>query len=172
MTDAHAQIKSQYDAIRTDAGRGDCTALFQTVLAVGEEIGLNAALRLLEQCVTEKRVAWVESRLDVLPYTWSPVQDGFHIFFEQYLGLSIPRDGELIEAAPGRMVMRWWNPCPTLDACVKLGLDTRQVCRCAYHRPAEALLRRIDPRLRFERNYQAIRPYTRYCEETIRLEMD
>jgi hypothetical protein len=98
------------------------------------------------------------------------VQDGYNAFFERYLGLSIPRDGEVVEATPARLVVRWWNECPTLNACHRLGLDTRTVCRKAYHQPAEALLQRIDPRLRFERNYEAIRPYTPYCEEIIRLE--
>jgi hypothetical protein len=63
--------------------------------------------------------------------------------------------------------MRWWNPCPTLEACVRLGLDTRTVCRQAYHQPVQVMLSRLDPRLRFERNYEALRPYVSYCEERI-----
>lgn len=92
-----------------------------------------------------------------------PLLDGYHIFYETYLGLSVPADGEIIEQNERRMVMRWWNACPTLAACQKLGLDTRQVCRRAYHRPVQAFLRRIDPRLRFDRNYEALRPYQPYC---------
>jgi hypothetical protein len=66
--------------------------------------------------------------------------------------------------------MRWWNACPTLDACTKLGLDTREVCRKAYQCPVQEFLKRIHPKLRFDRNYEHIRPYAAYCEEIITLE--
>ena len=51
-----------------------------------------------------------------------------------------------------------------------LGLDTRQVCRKAYHLPVQKFLSRVHPRLRFERNYEVLRPYAPYCEEIIILE--
>jgi hypothetical protein len=158
-------IKTQYE----NSG-GDSIPLFQTIIEAAEEVGMKEALTVLEDCVMEKRLAWIDRQLGELPLSGYPVQDGFNVFFERYLGLSVPRDGEIVEASPKRIVVRWWNPCPTLDACVKLGLDTRQVCRCAYQQPVEALLRCVDPRLRFERNYEAIRPYALYCEEIISLE--
>ena len=162
MDSTYLLIKMQYEN-----SRGDSTGLFQTVLAVAEEIGLEAALGYLEQCVTEKRLAWIDANLAALPRSGSAVQDGYHIFFERYLGASAPQHGEIVEASPQRMVMHWWNECPTLNACVRLGLDTRQVCRAAYHRPVNALLQRIDPRLRFSRSYDIIRPHAYYCEEMI-----
>jgi hypothetical protein len=97
------------------------------------------------------------------------VTAGYQWFYEKYLHVSIPGDGELVEHTRGRMVMRWWNACPTLDACVKLGLDTRVVCRYAYHQPVQVFLNAIDPNLRFERNYTCLRPYAPYCEEIIQL---
>jgi propanediol dehydratase small subunit len=33
----------------------------------------------------------------------------------------------------------------------------------------QEFLQRIDPRLRFDRNYTALRPYRDYCEELITL---
>ena len=78
-------IKAQYEN-----SRGDSTALFQAVLVVAEEVGLEAALGVLEQCVTEKRVAWIDDQFGSFPRSGFPVQDGFNIFFERYLGLSIP----------------------------------------------------------------------------------
>jgi hypothetical protein len=98
------------------------------------------------------------------------VLDGFRLFYERYLGLAIPRDGEIVEATPRRIVSRWWNPCPTLEACQKFGLDTREVCRRVYQQPVDAMLRRIDPRLRFRRNYAVLRPHQSCCEEIIELE--
>jgi tRNA(adenine34) deaminase len=68
------------------------------------------------------------------------------------------------------MVIRWWNHCPTLEACRKLGLDTRQICRKVYQQPVQVFLAKLDSGLRFGRNYEALRPYTPYCEEIISLE--
>jgi hypothetical protein len=67
------------------------------------------------------------------------------------------------------MVTRWWNQCPTLDACQKFGLDTRDICRKVYHQPVQIMLERVDPGLRFDRNYECLRPYAPYCEEIIEL---
>jgi hypothetical protein len=75
-----------------------------------------------------------------------------------------------VEHTQKRIVMRWWNPCPTLEACNKLGLDTREVCKKAYEKPVQEFLKQINPRLRFGRNYESIRPHAACCEEIIELE--
>jgi tRNA(adenine34) deaminase len=147
----------------------DATPLFRTLLAVADEIGLDAALSCLERCVTEKRTAWLGEHLDHLELSGDPLRDGYHLFYEVYLGLSVPADGEIVEQDERRMVTRWWNRCPTLEACQALALDTRTICRAAYHGPVQAFLSGIDPRLRFDRNYAALRPYTPYCEEILSL---
>jgi len=148
----------------------DFDGLFETVLSVGDEIGLEKALGYLERCVIEKRLAWLDESLDKIEKTGDAVDDGYKIFYEKYLGISVPKDGEVVERADNKLVMRWWNYCPTLEACKKFGLDTRVVCKKAYHRPVEVFLSRIHPELRFDRNYECIRPYSSYCEETITLE--
>lgn len=148
---------------------GDFTKLFRRILAIVDDIGPDAAWKLLENCVVEKRLAWLDANPRVAHGTGDPIARGYFAFYEQYLGVRVPGDGEIVESTGERMVTRWWNPCPTLEACKKLGLDTREVCRKAYHEPVQAFLARIDPRLRFERNYNALRPYTPYCEETILL---
>ncbi len=158
-------IKHEYEISRVDS-----TALFQTILSVASEIGLDAALSYLEKCVTEKRLSWLSIHLKQQKFTGKPILDGYHVFYEAYLGVSTPEDGEIIEQNERRIVMRWWNPCPTLAACQKLGLDTREVCRKAYHRPVQVFLSGFDPRLRFDRNYASLRPYCPYCEEIITLQ--
>jgi tRNA(adenine34) deaminase len=68
------------------------------------------------------------------------------------------------------IVWRSTNFCPTLEACCRLGLDTRIVCPAATEGSVQALIARLDARLRFSRNYATgIRPYADYCEETIAL---
>jgi tRNA(adenine34) deaminase len=161
----YALVKAKYESKGEDH-----SDLFQTVLDVAQEASLDVALECLEQCAVEKRTAWLDENLPGLERTDDPIDDAYRIFYEVYLGLSAPRDGEVVERASGRMVTRWWNPCPTLDACQKLGLDTREVCQKAYHRPVQVFFSRIHPGLRFERNYEALRPHTPYCEEIITLE--
>jgi hypothetical protein len=149
---------------------GDTTALFQTLLDAAQEIGLPQALARLEACVIEKRLAWLESHPALIRNTDHPIQDGYRLFYENYLGVSIPQDGEIVRQNQHEIVMRWWNRCPTLEACQKFNLNTREVCRLAYHKPVQIFLARVHPGLRFERNYQALRPHCGYCEEMITLE--
>jgi hypothetical protein len=165
MDELYALIKQRYENSRNDS-----TELFRTILSVAEESGLERALGCLETCVTEKRLAWLNLNLERSCRTDDPVADGYRLFYERYLGVSIPGDGEIVERTDRRMVMRWRNRCPTLEACQQFGLDTRVVCKKAYHGPVQAFLSRVDPRLRFDRDYEALRPYRSYCEEIITLE--
>jgi hypothetical protein len=159
------RIKAQYEN-----SRGDSTELFHEILRVSKEIGLDETLSILERCVTEKRLAWAEAHLSEMNLTGHPVLDGYRWFYEKYLGVFVPRDGEIVELSEKRIVSRWWNLCPTLEACKKFGLDTREVCKKAYHRPVQEFLMQLHPGLRFERNYDRLRPHTDYCEEVIFLE--
>jgi hypothetical protein len=167
--DRRSLVERFYRCIRQAylTSAGDSTALFQTVLSVADEVGLEAALSLLERCVSAKRLAWLKDHLPQFVRTGHALRDGYRLFYTEYLGLSVPEGGEIVAQTEREIIMRWWNPCPTLEACVRLGLDTRVICRRAYHRPVQELLAHLDPRLRFERNYEALRPYAPYCEERI-----
>ena len=147
--------------------RGDSTELFREILRISNEIGLDETLSILEHCVTQKRLAWAQAHLGEMEKTDNPVLDGYRWFYEKYLGVSVPEDGEIVELSEKRIVSRWWNPCPTLEACQQLGLDTKVICKKAYHRPVQEFLMQLHPGLRFERNYDCIRPHTAYCEEII-----
>ncbi len=148
----------------------DSISLFKAVLSVAQETGLDDALAYLEECVNEKRKAWLERNNDTIEITGDPLKDGYKLFYERYLGLTIPGDGEIVEENDRRIVYRWWNRCPTLEACQALGFDTREICRKVYHQSVQIMLSSIDSRLRFKRNYHALRPYTPYCEESIEIE--
>jgi len=164
MSDHYQRIKGEYDHLQ-----GDSVALFRVILSAAAEIGMDAALAYLERCVIEKRIAWLHANRAAGRDTGDPVMAGFTWFYERYLGLSVPEDGEIMEHTERGILMRWWNPCPTLEACRKLGLDTRVVCRKAYHRPVQEFLVQIHPALRFDRNYERLRPHAACCEEMITL---
>jgi hypothetical protein len=168
MEEHYRLIKQAYE----NATGGDSAQLLQTVLSVADRVGLDNALACLEGCVVEKRLSWLENNLEGLERRGDPVLDGYRLFFEIYLGLSTPEDGEIVEHSESRLVMRWWNRCPTLEACMELGLDTRGICQGAYHKPVQEFLSKIHPGLRFDRNYEALRPHTLYCEEIITLDKE
>jgi hypothetical protein len=159
-----SEIQSKY----ADSSQ-DATGLFKTLQSIAEKEGLKTALAGLEECVFAKRRRWMENNPRSFLAGNDPVMQGFRMFYEHYLGLSTPRDGEVVATGENKITVRWRNRCPTLDACAKLGLDTRVVCRLAYDRPVQMMLEQIDPRLRFVRNYDAIRPHADACEETIEL---
>ncbi len=165
MPDHYQLIKQQYQATR-----GNSTALFNMILIASTHIGMDQALACLEQAVIEKRLAWLKASQREVIVGSDALMGGYQCFYEGYLGLSVPEDGEIVERTEKRMVMLWWNPCPTLEACKILGLDTREVCKKAYHRPVQEFLKVVNPKLRFDRNYEAIRPYAAWCEESIMLE--
>jgi tRNA(adenine34) deaminase len=76
-------------------------------------------------------------------------------------------EAPVVRRSKGIVVFHSKNFCPTLEACQILGLDTRWVCRLYNEGAVDQLIRQIDPRLRFSRNYELIRPYSGYCEERI-----
>ncbi|MEE9465236.1 MAG: hypothetical protein V3W14_06680 [Candidatus Neomarinimicrobiota bacterium] len=124
------------------------------------------------QKVSRKRLAWWDANRERLTQPdWErlPLLDrAYRIFYLEYLGLD-PEEVPIVERSASRLVVRSANFCPVHAACEALGLDTREVCRAIYEQPVTDLLRQIDPRLRFSRNYEAIRPYAAYCEEMIEM---
>ena len=150
-----------------EASEGDLSELFKVLLQVADEIGLDSALKHLEACVIKKRMSWLKNNMEPLDPSENIIDHAYRTFFEKYLGLSIPRDGEIVKRSENMIVMRWWNECPALEACKRFHLDTRVVCRKAYHQPVEVFMAGIDPRLSFDRDYDKIRPYASNCEETI-----
>jgi tRNA(adenine34) deaminase len=76
-------------------------------------------------------------------------------------------DAPVVEQSAHRIVFHSRNPCPTLQACRILGLDTRTVCRLSSEAATDALVKQVDPGLRFTRTYRKLRPYADFCEEMI-----
>ncbi len=121
----------------------------------------------IEANVANKRRGWVVRNLvksnfpsKVLP------RKAFECLFFDYMGLK-PADLPVISEDDEHITWQSANPCPTLDACIALNIDTRKVCREVYEKSTQAFLSQIDPQLRFIRDYQMIRPYADFCLESI-----
>jgi tRNA(Arg) A34 adenosine deaminase TadA len=120
----------------------------------------------IQSQVARKRVDWVDQHPAFIPAGPLSPRQAFELLFFAYMGLS-PADLPVVSETPQEVVFRSQNPCPTLDACQRLGLDTRRVCRGAYEKSTQAFLSAIDPQLRFLRSYSEIRPVADYCLERI-----
>ncbi len=128
------------------------------------------SLRVIEEETITKRIAWCDSHL---PTHSAPTagaspspRDAFETLFFQYMGLD-SKDIPVLHEDTNEITWSSQNPCPTLEACRQLGLDTRAVCRGAYEKSTQAFISRLDPQLRFLRDYSEIRPYAHHCLERI-----
>ncbi len=121
----------------------------------------------IEAEVTRKRTAWIRENCPNKPGKdpLSPRQ-AFELLFFEYMGVS-REDLPIILETDQQITWLSKNPCPTLEACKALKLDTRLVCRAVYETPTPAFLSELDPQLKFIRNYEEIRPYADHCQESI-----
>jgi len=121
----------------------------------------------IEAAVIAKRIAWLREHAHDSGEAGSVTpREAFERLFIEYMGL-YRADLPVIEETADKITWLSKNPCPTLDACLQLGLDTRTVCRAISEKPTQVFLSRLDPQLHFVRSYQEIRPYTAHCLESI-----
>ena len=131
----------------------------------------DEALRALNEDSTRRRVTWfAEHRADFMLPADDLLEAGYRLLLLRF-GIS-PEEAPVVSRNERAITFHSQNFCPTLEACRLLNLDTRHVCRCINEDSTNALLRQLDPRLRFSRNYEKLRPYAPYCEETISLELE
>jgi len=110
---------------------------------------LTTRYHLLERDVVQKRVDWVNKRYppSARAGTFTP-RRLYEIFLLEYLGLA-KADVPILSETEDHIIWDSRNRCPTLEACKRLGLDSRKICRLIYEKPVQALLSQFDPQLRF-----------------------
>ncbi len=126
----------------------------------------TADLERLAGRLTEKRLCWWEANRGNLTIESGRGPAAGYDLLMRKLGVD-PADAPIAEQTSARIVFHSRNFCPTLEACEILGLDTRRVCRLMTEKPADALIKQLDGRLTFTRNYERLRPYAEYCEEIV-----
>jgi tRNA(adenine34) deaminase len=125
--------------------------------------------RSLHEALLRKRLAWWEANRQGLDLRGPLPRQAYTLVLLVYMGLD-PLEVPVVYEDDRTIIWRSTNFCPTLEACRRLGLDTRSVCRAATEGSVQAMIARLDPRLRFSRTYGAgIRPYAAFCEERIDL---
>jgi hypothetical protein len=143
--------------------------------AVAAEIGRlrdadDAALDALNEDSTARRLKWFEEIMGDVDLSGGPIRAAYELLRRRF-GAS-EAEMPVVRATESEIVFRSMNFCPTLEACRTLGLDTRHVCRRMNERSTNTLIRQIDRRLTFTRDYSKLRPFSPYCEESITLERD
>ena len=127
---------------------------------------------IIERQRSGRRLDWLTAhgypaRLDdPLPAIPVSPREAFELLFFDYMELT-REEMPVAEETADSIVWLSHDHCPTLEACARLGLDTRQVCRAVSERPVQTFISRLDPRLRFVRDYAAIRPRAAHCREQI-----
>lgn len=124
------------------------------------------ALKVLENCINKMVLEWCKENKEKLTSKEYVIDHAFKTYYFDHLGLKA-EDVEVVEKTENRVICRWCCPCQVLEICKMLKLDTRIVCKEAFEKPANTLLKHINPRLHFGRNYNKIRPHAEFCEEII-----
>lgn len=124
---------------------------------------------IIEEDLLNKRMQWFENNKTMIcKLKGNDLEKAYHLILMK-IGIK-SSEAPIVEKSENKIIFRSKNYCPSLEACIILDLDTREVCKEVYERPTEELIRRLNPQLRFTRNYECIRPYSDYCEEIITLE--
>ncbi len=140
-------------------------------IAIEEEIEhlRNADDKILNQLngdSVRRRTEWFQENKGNFDFiTDDLLHSGYRLLLERFH--ITPNEAPVIKKTDQEIVFHSMNFCPTLEACKILGLDTRYVCKRLNETSTDALLKQIDCRLKFTRNYDKLRPYTEYCEEMI-----
>ncbi|MCS7128617.1 MAG: hypothetical protein N3E36_04310 [Sulfolobales archaeon] len=104
----------------------------------------------------------------IKPRRVKDMNDVLKLFYYDFLKLE-KEYVEVVKLLDKELVTISRNPCPILKLTLMLGLDTRYTCKLISERVCRFVLKRMDPRLVFERNYEYIRPYKDGCLERIQL---
>ncbi len=185
---AVASFFSSLLAPLTPPGHHQMQASFEERVTRAQRL-LTGDLRAAEKETAGKRLTWLEQagfpEAPEWPELRSPAdgssatarravspRQAYELLFRDYMGLDL-LELPVVEESDSHVTWLSRNACPTLEACSRLGLDTREVCRVVYEKPTQLFLSRLDPSLRFVRDYSAIRPYAPHCRESIvRLDLD
>lgn len=118
--------------------------------------------------LSKKRVSWYEENKDKLNLQGFDPRKAYQMVLLEYMGLN-QNEVPVIFENEKRITWRSYNWCPVLEACQRLGLDTRRVCKAGWESSVQDMIELINPKLKFSRNYDILRPHGDYCEETIEL---
>lgn len=124
----------------------------------------------LHQEFKRKRLDWWEANKDNLSLSGSLPRQAYEMVLLHYMKIA-PEEVPVVEETEHKITWVSSNFCPILEACRRLGLDTRVVCKQGTEESVQDLVSQLNPNLVFSRNYKDLRPYGKYCEESFELKV-
>lgn len=121
--------------------------------------------------ITQRRVKWLKENLTKLNNNYKNLdllEKAYKIILLDHMKIK-PKHLIIHRVSDKKLLIESRNFCPYLEACKKLSLDTKFVCKEIGEPSIQAMLKMIHPRLTFRRNYRKIRPNYYFCEEFIEL---
>jgi len=123
----------------------------------------------IKERLLDKRLNWYKKNDKVInKLEGTDVHKAFEMVLFKYMRLK-PKEVPVVYEDKEKIVWRSYNWCPVLEACKRLKLDTRKVCKKGWEESIQRLIEGINPKLKFTRNYDILRPHGKYCEESIEL---
>lgn len=126
----------------------------------------------LAASITQKRVNWIKKNKNLVEMLekykgLNVIEQAYNIIFFDYMKIN-PKHLKMSYISENKISIDSYNPCPYLEACKTLELDTKNICKVILEPPINEMIKIINPNLRFTRNYDNIRPYNKdFCEEHI-----
>lgn len=105
----------------------------------------------------------------IKPRKANSMKEVLDLFYLDFLRLN-KSDVEVVKIDENELITRCRNPCPILKLSLMLNVDTKISCRIVSEPVCKYVLRKLNPHLVFQRNYNHIRPYSDSCEERIYFE--
>ena len=117
----------------------------------------------------DRRLEWYDKNKDTFTFLTDNLLDTAYNLLIARFNIDCSQ-AEIISRTSNRIVFHSKNFCPTLEACKILNLDTKYICKNYNENSTDELVKQIDKRLKFQRNYEKLRPDSDYCEEIIILQ--
>jgi hypothetical protein len=126
----------------------------------------------LADLITQRRVGWIRGHLDEMLVKYDGLnseEQAYRIVFFDHMRIN-PEHSKMMRVSPIKIKIESYNFCPYLEACQKLDLETRTICKDIGEPSIQRMIEIVNPNLRFSRDYTNIRPYNGvFCEEYIEL---
>ena len=120
----------------------------------------------IQDSICAKRLQWLKENGPLLSLLKGDDLEKAYRLVLLKIGIE-QQDAPVVFKDGSKLVFHSKNSCPSLAACMALGLDTRVICRKVLEKPTDLLVKSVNQALQFSRNYACIRPYASYCEEII-----
>jgi hypothetical protein len=105
----------------------------------------------------------------IIPKRYDSIEEIINDFYINFLRID-KKYVHILKINKREAIIRCDNPCPILKLSMILKLDTKFVCRYISEPVCEYVLKRMNSKIIFKRNYDHIRPYKESCEEHIYLQ--